>query len=51
MIDIFGDESEMKPLVRYGVNLPGYYATRCGKIFRIVGTRNWYSTYRVNSYE
>ena len=33
MIDIFGDESEMKPLVRYGVNLPGYYATRCGKIF------------------
>ena len=33
MIDIFGDESEIKPIVRYGVSLPGYYATKSGKIY------------------
>ena len=33
MIDIFGDESELKQIVRFGKELPGYYATKSGKIF------------------
>ena len=33
MIDIFGNESELKQVVRFGVELPGYYATKSGKIF------------------
>ena len=33
MIDIFGDESELKQVVRFGKELPGYYATKSGKIF------------------
>ena len=32
MIDIFGN-NEFKQAVRYGKVLPGYYATRCGKIY------------------
>jgi len=33
MIDIFGNESELKQIVRFGKELPGYYATKSGKIF------------------
>jgi hypothetical protein len=33
MIDIFGNESELKQVVRFGKELPGYYATKSGKIF------------------
>lgn len=33
MIDIFGDECEMKQVIRFGVKLPGYYATKSGRIF------------------
>ena len=33
MIDIFGNESELKQVVRYGKELPGYYATKSGKIY------------------
>lgn len=33
MIDIFGNITEMKQVVRFGKKLPGYYATRCGKIY------------------
>ena len=33
MIDIFGNGSDIKQVVRFGVKLPGYYATKSGKIF------------------
>ena len=33
MIDIFGNHSDIKQVVRFGVKLPGYYATKSGKIF------------------
>jgi len=33
MIDIFGNGSDIKQVVRFGVKLPEYYATKSGKIF------------------
>ncbi len=33
MIDIFGNSNQMKQIIRFGKDLPGYYATRCGKIY------------------
>ena len=33
MIDIFGNLVEMKQVIRFGKELPGYYATKDGKIY------------------
>jgi len=33
MIDIFGNLVEMKQIIRFGKELPGYYATKDGKIY------------------
>lgn len=33
MIDIFGNLAEMKQVIRFGKELPGYYATKDGKIY------------------
>ena len=33
MIDVFGNDVDVKQVVRFGVELPGYYATKSGKIF------------------
>lgn len=47
MMDLFGNESEFKPLVRFFKIIPGYYVSKAGNIYNSVTNRilNPFSNY------